>query len=207
MFERGANVFFNEYVKHKLGKTLCILTLLVLTGASQAGTLSIKSAERWGDTLYLQLNFAPNSDVLEALDASVPLKFILRQRRSGSILVQNFAEQTVVLAYAPLLERFELISNKTVKPYRLRAELLDAFSNMQLPAPRGDDGPNADTQAAIEVRLSLSIGALPAPLRLPALLDSDWWLDSGWVKIAQGEKLSGDATPDASTSDVASADQ
>lgn len=195
MSERVANVFFSEYVQLMFGKALWVLALLVLSYASQAGTLSIKSAESWGNTLYLQLNFAPNSDVLEALDASVPLKFVLRQRRSGSILVQNFAEQTVVLAYAPLLERFELISNKTVKPYRLRAELLDAFSNMQLPAPRDDAGPDADTASATEVRLSLSIGALPAPLRLPALLDSDWWLDSGWVPIRVGDGLNGDTTP------------
>ena len=140
MFERGANVFFNKYVKLKLGNALCSLAFLAITSASHAGTLSIKNAESWGNTLYLQLNFAPNSDVLEALDASVPLKFVLRQRRSDSILVQNFPDQSIVLSYAPLLERFELISNATVKPYRLRAELLDAFSNLQLPAARMDAG-------------------------------------------------------------------
>ncbi len=200
MFERSANVFFSKYVKPKLGKTLGILALLTIAASSQAGSLSIKSAESWGNTLYLQLNFAPNSDVLEALDASVPLKFVLRQRRSDSILVQNFPDQSIVLSYAPLLERFELISNATVKPYRLRAELLDAFSNLQLPAARVD----ADTQGTTEIRLSLSIGALPAPLRLPALLDSDWWLDSGWVKLAQRVKLTGDATSsDASANDPA----
>ena len=155
------------------------LPFLALTSASQAGTLSIESAETWGNALYLRLNFAPNSDVLEALDASVPLKFVLRQRRSGAILDKAFAEQSIVLGYAPLLERFELISNSATKPYRLRAELLDAFSNMQLTAIAG----------ATEVRLSLSIGALPAPLRLPAMFDSDWWLDSGWVPIRAGSEL------------------
>lgn|GEM_PF-1110196 len=187
------NGFFRKNVKHSRRK-LAALALLVLTSASQAGTLNIESAETWGDTLYLRLNFAPNSDVLEALDASVPLKFVLSQRVSGSMLAKNLAEQTVVLTYAPLLERFELISNATVKPYRLRAELLDAFSNLQLVVSPG----------AKEVRLSLGIGSLPAPLRLPALLDSDWWLDSGWVKLTQGDNLTSDAAPsDASSDDSA----
>lgn len=155
------------------------LPFLALTSASQAGTLSIESAETWGDALNLRLNFAPNSDVLEALDASVPLKFVLRQRRAGAIMHEDLAVQFIALSYAPLLERFELISNSATKPYRLRAELLDAFSNMQLPAIAG----------ANEVRLSLSIGALPAPLRLPAMFDSDWWLDSGWVPVRVGSEL------------------
>lgn len=163
---------------------LFAIVFLTLAGASSAGTLRIKNAEIWGETMFLQLDFAANADVLEALDASVPLKFELRQRNTGAILVQNFAEQTIVLSYAPLLERFELITNGNVRPYRLRAELIDAFSNLQVTARPG----------ATEVRVSLTIGLLPAPLRLPALLDTDWWLDSGWVKIAQSKNLPSDDT-------------
>ena len=169
------------YVKDILGKAFGALALVVFTSASHAGTLSIESAETWGNTLYLRLNFAPNADVLEALDASVPLKFVLSQRTSGSILVQMLPEQSITLSYAALLERFELIADGTVKPYRLRAELMDAFSNLQLATT-----PTDARRGAMEVRLSLSIGALPAPLRLPALLDSDWWLDSGWVAVRVG---------------------
>jgi hypothetical protein len=153
-------------------KWLGLIVLLALASVSHAGTLSIENAETLGDTLYLRLNFAPTSDVLEALDASVPLKFVLRRRMSGSILMQNLPEQTITLSYAALLDRFELVSDAGTKPYRLRAELLDAFSNLRLTAA-----------GATDVRLSLSIGALPAPLRLPAMLDSDWWLDSGWVSV------------------------
>ncbi len=165
------------------------LALLALTSVSQAGTLSIENAEAWGDVLYLQLNFLPDADVLEALDASVPLKFVLRQRTFGSILVRYLPEQTIALSYAALLERFELISDGSVKPYRLRAELLDAFSNLQI----------ASTPGVTEVRLSLSIGALPAPLRLPATLDSDWWLDSGWVKVRTGDGLPSNDLPSKGT--------
>ena len=181
--------YVKDILKDILGKAFGALALVVFTSASHAGTLSIESAETWDNTLYLRLNFAPNADVLEALDASVPLKFVLSQRTSGSILVQMLPwqhapyqqmlpEQTITLSYAPLLERFELIANATVKPYRLRAELLDAFSNLQLATTPIDA--KLDT---MEVRIRLSIGALPAPLRLPALLDSDWWLDSGWVAV------------------------
>ena len=175
-------IWLTEYVKDILkdilGKAFRALALVVFANASHAGTLNIESAETLGNILYLRLNFAPNADVLEALEASVPLKFVLSQRASGSILVQMLPEQTITLSYAPLLERFELIANATVKPYRLRAELLDAFSNLQLATTPIDA--KLDT---MEVRIRLSIGALPAPLRLPALLDSDWWLDSGWVAV------------------------
>ena len=179
---------------HSLSRAwLGALAFLTLTSASEAGTLTIENAETLGDTLYLQLDFAPNADVLEALDASVPLKFVLRQRALGSILVRYLPEQTIALSYAPLLERFELISNAGTKPYRLRAELLDAFSNLQI----------TTTPGATEVRLSLSIGALPAPLRLPAMLDSDWWLDSGWVSVIVADGLPGDGlTKDAAASGI-----
>ena len=180
-----ANGSFGKSVKHNVAKLLWAFAFLVFTSASHAGTLSIESAETWDNTLYLRLNFAPNADVLEALDASVPLKFVLSQRTSGSIwqnpYQQVLPEQSITLSYAALLERFELIANGTVKPYRLRAELLDAFNNLQLTTTPKDARPGA-----MEVRLSLSIGALPAPLRLPALLDSDWWLDSGWVAVRVG---------------------
>ena len=175
-------IWLTEYVKDILkdilGKAFRALALVVFANASHAGTLNIESAETLGNILYLRLNFAPNADVLEALEASVPLKFVLSQRASGSILVQMLPEQTITLSYAPLLERFELIANATVKPYRLRAELLDAFSNLQLATTPIDA--KLDT---MKVRIRLSIGSLPAPLRLPALLDSDWWLDSGWVAV------------------------
>ena len=75
-------------------KRLGMAALLAVTRASHAGTLTIENAEIWGDALYVQLKFAPSSDVLEALDASVPLKFVLSQRISGAILVRTLPEQT-----------------------------------------------------------------------------------------------------------------
>ena len=60
-----------------------------------------------------------------------------------------------------------------MQPFRLRTELLDAFAALRVPAAIG----------VTRVRLSLSIRDLPGPLRLPALFDGDWWLDSGWVAI------------------------
>ena len=185
-----ANGSFGENLKNYLFNSFALLALLAITSVSQAGTLSIENAETWGDALYLQLNFAPVADVLEALDASVPLKFELSQRISSSILLRSLPEQTIILRYAPLLERFELISDGSIKPFRLRAELLDAFSNLQVTSQRG----------VTEVRLILSIGALPAPLRLPAMLDTDWWLDSGWVAVRTGDARPNDARPNDSMS-------
>jgi hypothetical protein len=126
------------------------------------------------NTLVLNLDFRPSATVIEALEASVPLQFTLSQRGSSGNTMHK-----ITLRYSPLLERFELLTEYasspgySMRPYRLRTELLDAFSALRLPAALN----------VSEVRLSLNIGDLPGPLRLPALFNRDWWLDSGWVAL------------------------
>jgi hypothetical protein len=152
------------------------LRLMVVSGAlaqAHAGALQITRVEARDGAWILHLDFGPNAAVLEALDASVPLKFVLTQRGKTDGNVDDPPDQSITLSYSPLLERFELNQGDSAKRFRLRAELLDAFTNLRLPIAAG----------VTQVRLALSIGALPAPLRLPALLDSDWWLDTGWVVV------------------------
>jgi Domain of unknown function (DUF4390) len=148
---------------------LCAGTLLVREAFLQAESAKSK-------ILAVNLDFRPSATVIEALEASVPLEFTLTQRTpSGS------NAHAITLRYAPLLERFELLTENapsqrsSVRPYRLRAELLDAFSALRVPAAAN----------VTDVRLSLNIGDLPGPLRLPALFNRDWWLDSGWVAICR----------------------
>ncbi len=147
------------------------VVLLCTALTAHAGVLQITSVEARADEWVLHLDFAPNDAVLEALDASIPINFVFAQRGKTPGNLDRLPDQSITLRYAPLLERFELNIGDTAKRFRLRAELLDAFTNLHVPAIAGVG----------QVRLSLSIAALPAPLRLPALLDSDWWLDSGWV--------------------------
>ncbi len=117
----------------------------------------------------LVLDFRPSEAVLEALDASVPLVFELAQRTPNGV-----STQAVTLSYAPLFERFELRVGEQITPFRLRTELLDAFSSLRGVPLRLD---------ALALRMHLQIGKLPAPLRLPALLDRDWYLDTGWIDL------------------------
>jgi hypothetical protein len=165
-----------------------LLISALFTRSLQAGTLEVRQAyldvktseskTSNNKTLVVNLNFQPSATVIEALEASLPLQFTLAQQTPNGI-----SSDTIVLRYAPLFERFELLTEPAVKlglshsssvrPYRLRAELLDAFSALRLPAAPG----------VTAVRLSLNIGDLPGPLRLPALFNPDWWLDSGWVDM------------------------
>lgn len=131
--------------------------------------LHIREARWTGpDTLALQLDFRPSSVVVEALEANIALKFELLLKGPKGI-----RQQTVSLIYAPLLERFELVGAERVQRFRLRAELLDAFSSLKV----------STDVAPQQVRLRLSLAELPAPLRLPAAIDSRWWLDSAWFTV------------------------
>lgn len=136
---------------------------------TQSVGLHIRQAQ-WTDpdTLALQLEFRPSPVVVEALEANIALKFeLLLQGPEGQ------TQQSVSLIYAPLLERFELVGAGRVQRFRLRTELLDAFSSLKVSA-------KAPPQ---QVRLRLSLADLPAPLRLPAAIDSRWWLDSAWIQV------------------------
>ena len=176
-------------VKSKFGAWTRVLALAVVTVVTllavlpghwlsylfptQSDALHIREA-RWADadTLALQLEFRPSPVVVEALEANIALKFELMMRGADGQTMQS-----VSLIYAPLLERFELIGGAQVQRFRLRTELLDAFSSLKEPA-------KAPLQ---QVRLRLSLADLPAPLRLPAAIDSRWWLDSAWITVQQAD--------------------
>lgn len=116
------------------------------------------------------MDVAPDPEVLEALAASIPLTFVLRTRGPG------VAERIpITLSYAPLLDRYELQTPQSVRSFRLRAELLDAFESLRgLPV-------SGEVQ---QVRIALDLAALPTPLHLPAWLSDAWDLDSGWQAVS-----------------------
>ncbi len=139
-----------------------------------AGGLTCIGAERKAgtdsaDVLGLTLKFEPEPQITEALDASIALIFEIElDIQNGH--VQNGSRQRAVLSHDSLLERYDLAFAGRTRHFRLRAELLDAFANTLI-------FPEADIK---RVRVRLLLGELPAPLRMPALLDPDWHLDTGW---------------------------
>lgn len=170
-----------------LAAAACVGLLAIIPGhwlsylfPTQSAGLHIRQA-RWldVDTIALQLEFRPSPVVVEALEANIALKFeLLLRGKDGQ------TGQSISLIYAPLLERFELIGGEQVQRFRLRTELLDAFSSLKVPAKAPID----------QVRLRLSLADLPAPLRLPAAIDSHWWLDSAWIAVEPAE-ATGDNAP------------
>jgi hypothetical protein len=136
----------------------------------QAGGLACIGAERKAgadsaDVLGLTLKFEPEPQITEALDASIALIFEIKlDTQNGS------RSQRAVLSHDSLLERYDLAFAGRTRHFRLRAELLDAFANTLTFS-------EADIR---RVRVRLLLGELPAPLRMPALLDPDWHLDTGW---------------------------
>jgi hypothetical protein len=152
-------------MRKSLGLTLNVGLLLLgwVTHAAAAGLrYQIVSVPTPHAELIVQ--FAPA--VLEALEASVPLSFTFNQDQRSS---------NITLSYAPLFEQFELNQDGRTRYFRLRAELLDAFATIasanQANAPQ-------------RLRVRLDFARMPAAMRIPALFDRDWRLDTGWQVLA-----------------------
>ena len=141
------------------------------TQSARAAGLSCVGAERklganGADVLGLTLKFEPAAQITQALDASIALVFRFVLDADG-----GKRQQRAVLSHDSLLERYDLEFAGRTRHFRLRAELLDAFANTL----------TFNEAASIKrVRVHLVLGELPAPLRMPALLDTDWHLDTGW---------------------------
>jgi hypothetical protein len=155
---------------------LLLLAALWLACAAQLAsaaepTLSCVGAQReagldTADQLRLTLRFAPSDEITQALDSSIALHFAIRiQAASGE------RTQRLTLSRDALLGRYTLTHAERVAHFRLRAELFDALSNTLNFATAGD---------IQRLRIRLLLGELPAPLRLPALFDPDWHVDTGW---------------------------
>lgn len=113
----------------------------------------------------------------EAIESGLVLSFKVEWLLAdGRTLRQNLA-----LRYSPLLRSYQLgIGNRVVQSFPLRNSLLAAMENARLrwPASRA-----CEAACGGKVRVRLDPAALPAPLRLPALFDSDWDFDSGWQPV------------------------
>ena len=156
--------------------------------ALHAQSLTIKSAEAVPGgvpTLQLALAIELGARATEALEAGLMLAFDVDwQTADGRAL-----KRTVALRYSPLLRSYQLAIGKDAPhAYALRNNLLAAMENARL---RWSDEANCDTDCGGRVRVRLNPAALPAPLRLPALFDSDWDFDSGWREVESGARGTG----------------
>lgn len=127
--------------------------------------------------LAMRVDLGPSAG--SALDAGLALRFAVDyQPEPGERL-----SQPVVLRASPLLRSYTLlVGQEAPQQLGLRNALLVAFENVRVPLT-GATGCVDPCRARVRVRLDPA--ALPAPLRLPALVDSDWRLDSGWVEAAR----------------------
>ncbi len=148
--------------------------------ALHAQSLAIRSArsvDATAPTLQLDLSIELGPRATEALQAGLLLAFDVDwQLHDGRQLQRSMA-----LRYSPLLRSYQLaIGNEPSQAFTLRNGLLAAMENARL---RWPDQAACVGDCGGRVRARLNPAALPAPLRLPALFDSDWDFDSGWRSV------------------------
>jgi hypothetical protein len=148
--------------------------------ALPAQSLAIKEAraiEGASPTLQLALSIELGARATEALQAGLMLAFDIDWQFAEGRRLQR----TLTLRYSPLLRNYQLaIGSEAPQTFALRNGLLAAMENARLSWP---DQPACPDVCGGRVRARLNPAALPAPLRLPALFDSDWDFDSGWREV------------------------
>jgi hypothetical protein len=153
---------------------------LIVPLALSAQSLSIKHAQAIAaetPTLQLAMTVDLGARATEALEAGLVLAFLVDwQLDDGRALQQSLA-----LRYSPLLRSYQFgIGSADVQSFTLRNSLLAAMENARL---RWPDSAACAAECGGRVRVRLNPAALPAPLRLPALIDSDWDFDTGWTPL------------------------
>ena len=151
-----------------------------MSGALAAQSLVVKQAIDGAmavPSLQLAMAIELGPRATEALQAGLMLAFDVDwELDDGRELHQSLA-----LRYSPLLRSYQLaVGNGHPQTFALRNALLAAMENAQL---RWPDAADCSGACGGRVRVRLDPAQLPAPLRLPALFDSDWSFDSGWREV------------------------
>ena len=161
--------------------TISILVCIALAAcASAPGAFVVRSAALDGAVLTVRSDWRPAAPVLDALDHGIELPFVVtvEARQPGAFdLASARISRHLQLRYFPLSRQYQLrdTEDATTRSFDARALALAAMENLRLPLP-GFDGAGA---AQLQVRITLDRDALPGALRLPALLQSAWRVDSG----------------------------
>jgi hypothetical protein len=161
---------------------------LTLGSALHAQSLTIRSASSVAGAapaLQLALSIELGPRATEALQAGLLLAFDIDWQLDDGRQLQR----AMALRYSPLLRSYQLaIGSEAPQVFTLRNGLLAAMENARL---RWPDQPPCAGDCGGRVRARLNPAALPAPLRLPALFDSDWDFDSGWKELESGARGTG----------------
>lgn len=125
---------------------------------------TVRSARVEGDVLRLDLDLHFSDTLLQALDHGIPLQ--LEVQLAGTVANVQYID----LRYRPLSRQYELSlpGEAGARVFGSRARLLAALDRIVLPM--------TPAAAAGAVRVQLRSSALPAPLRLPALVEREWQL-------------------------------
>lgn len=143
--------------------SVAAISLAVAACHGDAQGSTIRSAQRDGDGLALDLALRFTATELTALDHGIPLRLAVR------IDAEPPLDTAITLRYRPLSRQYELrlSGDADARVFASRERLLAALERVVV-------GDVAATRG--QVRVALDRAALPAPLRLPALIDRDWQL-------------------------------
>ncbi|MBS0556548.1 MAG: DUF4390 domain-containing protein [Proteobacteria bacterium] len=165
--------------------TISIFFCTALVACAPApGAFVVRAATIESGTLTVRSVWQPAGPVLDALDHGIELPFVI----SAQIRTPNARalriHRHVQLRYFPLSRQYQVrdVEDATTRSYAARALALAAMENLRLRLP-ADDAAGAMLHS---VRIALDRDALPGALRLPALLQSAWHMDSEtWTWHAQ----------------------
>jgi hypothetical protein len=160
-----------QWLKKLLSPLLCF----ALGACARApGAFVVQTAALDGGTLTVRSQWQPDARVLDALDHGIELPFVITLHGQGSGVTQRF-ERHVQLRYFPLSRQYQIrdVEDDATRSYAARALAIAAMENLRL------SGFGDAVAAQWQVRIRLDRDALPGALRLPAMLQSQWHLDSG----------------------------
>lgn len=149
----------------------CVLALAACHGGGSIESARIVRSPE--PVLDAGLRLRPSSQMLEALDRGVPLTLRFELRTEGATPTFDSVRR-IELRYLPLAQQYQLrdMHSGQMRYFARQPQLLAALDRVRLPL----DAAWADVAEGTVCTLSLmlDVDALPAPLRLPALLSPPW---------------------------------
>ncbi|MCF6224989.1 MAG: DUF4390 domain-containing protein [Xanthomonadales bacterium] len=174
-------------------RLLLLLTVTLLLGACNNGEQSdpffkVKSVEADVNTqpikVYAEVELKFSPAVEEALNkgVSIPIKAIARitnDDRLGWTIIDHGLRWEI--HYLPLSRRYQLkdLRSKQATTWPRLRHALGALRRITIELPPTELEPG---NYRVELKIFLDRRKLPAPMRLPSLVSSDWQLETNWYK-------------------------
>lgn len=157
--------------------TISIFFCVALAACVRApGAFAVRSAALDTGALVVRSDWQPDAQVLDALDHGIELPFVVTVQIGQPDAASVRIRRHVQLRYYPLSRQYQLrdVEDATTRNYSARSLALQAMENLRLPLA----GMAARGANRLSVRIVLDRDALPGALRLPALLQAAWRMDS-----------------------------